>query len=89
MSSTSQYEDKLFAWKFRIRDKFVPLPSNPCHEYKECLAIAVAHSVEEARSLLEHYARENGFDARWLEPGCAEVIAIDISDRAVLGWAAA
>ena len=79
---------KLYAWKFRIRgNEERPLPSNPDLAYRGCLAFAIAPTEEEARKRIIRRMNEDGEDSRWLEPGCANVIRLDIDESCCLGWA--
>ena len=78
----------LYAWKFRIRsNERRTLPSDPSLEFSGCFAIAIAQNADEAREKIRKAMNELGGDSRWLEPGCAEVIRVEITEPCCLGWA--
>lgn len=52
-------------WKFIINRPTQDV-DNPALEWRDCLAVCVAASKEEAQQRLQIYAAENGYDPRWL-----------------------
>ena len=77
-----QESHPLFAFKFIIREHEPrDLPPHMMPEgvvgkltYSACVAVAVAHTVEEAREILLDNGRRTGGDLRWVVEGCCEKI---------------
>lgn len=75
-----------YAWKFVVPSgTWAVDPEDPSLSHQGCLAVAVAPDEEAARKQLALYAREFGFDSRWLR--AAKVSRLDLTGPATLCWA--
>lgn len=70
-------------WKFMIGNEYRALKSDPDTAFKNCLALAIAATKDDALAYLQRFAAENAIDARWLEVADVKCLPLEAG---VLGW---
>lgn len=77
-------QDQMCIFKFVAME--APLPSNPNIIYDKCIALALAHTEDEARkALITHMSvQDPPIDSAWLVEGCAKVVKFPITDTKCL-----
>jgi hypothetical protein len=77
---TGDAPHNLYAWKFIVPSHTpVPLPDDPSTLFKGCLGVAIASDENAGREIVRNAARSMAWDARWLVPGCATVVRLDVT----------